>query len=125
MMKRNMISMVRLNQKEYDFLCKMAERDKETLYKNGKKNLSGYIRKCALRECGYKSDLKKEINELTYQVRKVGVNINQAVKKINSGYYNLDIGVELMNELKEIDQKFSEYLEALGEQNGNNKTVEH
>lgn len=32
--------------------------------------------------------MKKELKNLSYQVRKIGVNINQVVAKINAGYRN-------------------------------------
>lgn len=127
MIKRDKILMVRWNADEYDFLCRKAELDKETCYKNGKKNLAGYIRKCALRETGYmdKANQLKELKNLSYQVRKIGVNINQATKKINSGYYNLDICMELQAGLDEINQKFTELLEQMREQNGDHEADEY
>ena len=44
--------------------------------------------------------LEKELKNLSYQVRKIGVNINQVVAKINAGYgnqidiYNLEKALE-------------------------------
>ena len=54
--------------------------------KTKEKNISAYIRKCIFSSARHPCELKKELKELSYQVRKIGVNINQTVTKINSGY---------------------------------------
>lgn len=118
MIVRDVFIGVLLTQKEHEFLCKKAEEDKETRCRNGKKNLSAYIRKCVLQESGYQPRVERELKNLTYQVRKIGVNVNQAVKKINSGYYSRDVCEELLINLEEINQKFSEFSELLEEEHG-------
>lgn len=107
---------VRLREEEYAFLVKKADADAITRRRNGEKNLSAYIRKCALSESGYleKEKQQRELKELIYQIRKIGVNINQATKKINSGFYDKSICFELQKELKKVNDQFERYLEMKG-----------
>lgn len=108
---------------------KMAKTDHETCVKSGKENLSAYIRKCVLHESGQAKEnekLNREVRELTYQIRKIGVNINQVTKKINEGYYQAEESERLHKSLKEIEEKFESFLEALeGGECGNHKTDEY
>lgn len=60
--------------------------------------------------------LKKELKTLSYQVRKIGVNINQVVAKINAGYgnqidiYNLEKALEqVKHEMKTLNEKVKDY----------------
>ncbi|WP_251391157.1 plasmid mobilization protein [Mediterraneibacter agrestimuris] len=128
MIDRSYIVGVRLTKQEYRLLTEKAERDCETLYRNGKKNLSGYIRKCALNESGKMTvNLNRELKQLAYQVRKIGVNINQVAKKINAGYGYPDpmsAVEELKVELAKIETQFAELLQVV-EENGNYKTPEY
>ena len=129
MIIRSVVVRTRLSEKEYEKLKKMAKTDHETCVKSGKENLSAYIRKCVLHESGQAKEnekLNREVRELTYQIRKIGVNINQVTKKINEGYYQAEESERLHKSLKEIEEKFESFLEALevGEC-GNHKTDEY
>ena len=55
--------------------------------------------------------LEKELKNLSYQVRKIGVNINQVVAKINAGYGNqIDIyDLEKALETKTLNEKVEDY----------------
>ena len=60
--------------------------------------------------------LEKELKNLSYQVRKIGVNINQVVAKINAGYgnqidiYNLEKALEqVKHEMKTLNEKVEDY----------------
>lgn len=60
--------------------------------------------------------LEKELKNLSYQVRKIGVNINQVVAKINAGYgnqidiYNLEKALEqIKHEMKTLNEKVEDY----------------
>lgn len=127
MVRRNVIIRVRLTPEEYEFICRSAEQSRETRCRNGVKNLSGYIRKCILTESGYaaKINQQRELKNLMYQVRKIGVNINQAAKKINGGYYTAGTGVMLLESMEEINRKMEELKECLEGQDGSNKIDEH
>ncbi len=105
MIDRSYIVGVRLTKQEHQYLTEKAMEDSETLYRNGKKNLSGYIRKCALAESGKsKISLIKEFKRTSYQIRKIGVNINQVAKKINAGYGYSDPMIAVEELKKELEQ---------------------
>lgn len=89
----------------------MAEKDIGTKRrKTQEKNVSAYIRKCIFDRNENPATIKKELKELAYQVRKIGVNINQVVTKINAGYaVPMDIDT-LIFYMKKVEEKF-EYLE--------------
>ena len=55
--------------------------------------------------------LEKELKNLSYQVRKIGVNINQVVAKINAGYCNqIDKALEqVKHEMKTLNEKVEDY----------------
>lgn len=66
-------------------------------------------------------ELIKLQENLVYQVRKIGVNINQAVKRINAGYGRWDDAKLLLDELREVnlqmDQVIKECEKRWGSQN--------
>lgn len=115
MIKRNVIVRVRLSEKEYRFLCQKAQEDPSTCYRSGGKNLSAYIRKCILNGSGYQIEESciREIKNLTYQVRKIGVNINQVTRRINSGSLSSYTVQTLFDLLKQVDTRFEDMLEQL------------
>lgn len=127
MVKRDREIGLKLTQDEYEHISRMAENDTDTRWKSGKKNLSAYIRKCLLQSTGYRRDgqIKKELDRLTYQIRKIGVNVNQATKKINSNFYDIEITERLHDELKEVNRNLREFMDRLEEMNGSNEVDEH
>lgn len=77
---------IRLTGEEYDRLCSLAEGEPGARSRrSGRAPLSSFIRSRALAPAGRGGDLRAEIRELSYQIRKEGVNINQAVHRINAG----------------------------------------
>ncbi len=118
---------VRFSEDEYEMLCGAAKEDRGTRYKNGRANLSGYVRKCVLQCNGAHQDamLQKEVRNLSYQVRKIGVNINQATKKINSGFGQKESCEELQRDLKKLHEKFDAALGFLEREDGSHKINEH
>lgn len=127
MVKRDRFIAAKLTEKEYGHVCKMAESDKDTCWKSGRKNLSAYVRKCVLQFSGYQKELqiKKELNELTYQIRKIGVNINQAVKKINVNFYDIETTERLHDGLDQIGIMLKALLEKLEATDGSHEADEH
>lgn len=129
--RRSIVVRARVTMEEYEYLCSKAEQSSETKCRSGAKNLSGYIRKCILEESGYLADRnhqreQRELKNLTYQIRKIGVNINQATKKINSGYYGRDTCAALQEGLDKVEQRLSELIRLLEEcENGSDKADEH
>nr|WP_302577767.1 plasmid mobilization relaxosome protein MobC [Anaerobutyricum hallii] len=108
---------MRLSEKEYQLLLSKAGNDLETKTKKGDKaNTSAYIRKCIFLQEDRPVRLEKELKNLSYQVRKIGVNINQVVAKINAGYgnqidiYNLEKALEqIKHEMKTLNEKVEDY----------------
>lgn len=127
MVKRDREIGLKLTQDEYEYISSLAENDSDTRWKSGKKNLSAYIRKCLLQSTGYRREgqIKKELDRLTYQIRKIGVNVNQATKKINSNFYDVEITERLHDELKEVNRNLREFMDRLEEMNGSNEVDEH
>lgn len=128
MIEREVIVCLRLTREEYEHVCKKADEDAATRRRDGTRNLSAYMRKCVLQESGYrdKAVLEKEIRQLAYQVRKIGVNINQVTKRINSGYWNRDVAVALQEELAEVGREMKALTRAVREAwDGNHEDSKH
>ena len=95
---------IRLTKEEYDRLIRMAKSDPDCIIKrSGKASISAYIRKRTLYSGDQPESLKKEMKDLTYQIRKIGVNINQAVYRINAGIYSGREMKELQVSLRKIE----------------------
>ena len=68
---------LRLSDKEYDRLLHLARADPDCMTrKSGRPSLSSYIRKVLLYSGDHPENLKKEIRDLVFQIKKAGVNIN-------------------------------------------------
>ncbi|MBQ6393062.1 MAG: plasmid mobilization relaxosome protein MobC [Eubacterium sp.] len=84
-MKERRITL-RLSGNEYSKLLAMAAGDPDCMMKkSGRASVSSYIRKHVFYSGNHPENLKEEIRNLNYQVRKAGININQAVHRINAG----------------------------------------
>ncbi len=106
-------------QKEYRLLCELAENDPDTKTRKTKeKNISAYIRKKIFEGTDRPQDLKKELENLNYQVRKIGVNINQVTVKINSSYANPNDIKILENHLHDVEIGFMEMIRKIEETYG-------
>ncbi len=129
MVKRLRYIGLKLTQDEYEYLIKKAHEDSSTCWKNGSKNISAYIRKCVLQATGFKKELwiRKELSDLTYQIRKIGVNINQATKKINTNVYDTEVTERLHNGMEQINENVQKLIEKLEKIDGygSNETDEH
>ena len=51
--------------------------------------------------------------------------MNQATKKINSNFYDVEITERLHDELKEVNRNLREFMDRLEEMNGSNEVDEH
>lgn len=127
MVKRDKFIAAKLTEKEYEHLLKIAEADRDTCWKSGRKNMSAYVRKCVLQFSGYQKELqlKKELDELTYQIRKIGVNINQAVKKINVNFYDIETTERLHDGLDQVESMLKALIQKLEEADGGHEADEH
>ena len=79
---------LRLSEREYDRLYTLAASDPDCRMKSGRPPLSAYIRKHIIWSGNDPDELRQEMRSLTYQVRKAGVNINQATRRINAGLFD-------------------------------------
>lgn len=85
-------------------LKERAGADSDSRNKKGKENVSAYCRKLLFSgHTGRKSSVQ-ELRELNFQIRKIGVNINQAAKRMNSGYGQTGDGLLLLTELEAVER---------------------
>lgn len=108
---------VRLTPEELEHLKKCAEEDGSASFRKGKRgtNYSGYYRTHLLSEANYKNaELLKVQKRLAYEIRKIGVNINQATKKINAGYGMPSDARRLQESLAEVERLLAEAIKECG-----------
>lgn len=91
---------LRLSEQEYDRLYALAASDPDCLMKrSGRPSISAYVRRHIIWSGEKPDDRRRELRSLTYQVRKAGVNINQAARRINAGLFDgREIGELLENQ---------------------------
>lgn len=104
---------LRLTPEEMEHLRKCAEDNGEPSFRGGARiNYSGYYRKHLLAETNYKNEELKRIQKrLVYEIRKIGVNINQVTKKINAGYGTHADLRDLKDELGEVEKLLKKTME--------------
>lgn len=92
-------------QKTHMITFRVTEAEYRELRNKAPGNLSSYCRRLILRDEDIKrTEKEKDLKELTYQIRKIGVNINQVTARINSGlYYPQDAG-RLLRQLEEVER---------------------
>lgn len=94
MSRRDIRYTIRFSEYEWNQLTKDLKENSECKFrystKEGRLNISAYIRDKLFKKEKEEKNFYKEIKQLTYQIRKIGVNINQVTAKINSGYSNKD-----------------------------------
>ena len=94
--------------------------------KEGSVNVSAFIREKLFREEIKELAYYRELKNLTYQIRKIGVNINQVAAKINSGHGNIDsVFILLKKILLQVEEEVKNLIEKLEEDRGNHKIDEH
>lgn len=104
----------RVTQEEYTLIDEMKKTETRFTY-GGRWDLSAYIRNLVLSQTG-KKDVRvdMELKDLNYQVRKIGVNINQIAHRLNSNNGDMrdaEYVVELMKELNVKLEKLTEKIE--------------
>lgn len=112
---RKIVLRIRLTEKEYQKLLKMAREDLSARNKKGELNLSVFCRNKLFSEQKNKKEIQKELRELIFQIRKIGVNINQAVKRMNSGHEMPGDDTFLLTELASVESLLLIYKELLEE----------
>lgn len=103
---------IRLTEKELEYLKKSSE-NSNCRFKNGRDNFSDYLRSLLFVTSGYRDEAYlKQLRDLQFEVRKIGININQIAKKTNSGYIgSSDDLAELKEYLARIENAFKELKE--------------
>lgn len=105
--------------KNFRLNCRVSEEEwNKVLEKAEEENISvsGYIRKLLFREpiAGVtEQDVNKLIRDLTYQIRKIGVNINQLAKAANGRYFRGEDKEFLFREQERLSMLFEQYLEMI------------
>ena len=121
----------RVTQEEYDLIDSKKQTEKHFVY-GGRWDMSAYIRNLVLSQSGG-ADVRidKELSHLNYEIRKIGVNINQIAHKLNANYgdpRDAQYVMELMTELTKTVDEFRTYRNPVrflykgGVCPGNNKT---
>ena len=64
------------------------------------------MRKCIFDRSDNPATIQKELKGLAYQVRKIGVNINQVAAKVNAGYATPMDLENLLFYLKKVEEEF-------------------
>ncbi|MBO5259030.1 MAG: MobC family plasmid mobilization relaxosome protein [Agathobacter sp.] len=108
-MKRRIVKKtVRFTQEEYVSLQEDMNKRKDHV--PGKDDFSTYAREKLLAKSYYQNlRIQREINELRYEIRKIGVNINQIAKKINGGFGTRNDLIVIIKRLDEIEQLMDSY----------------
>lgn len=128
-MKKEIIICIRVTHENYQKIVEQAKLKTKT--KTGNPNISAFIRNQLLRAADNPDIIQKEIENLIYQMRKIGTNINQVTKKINAekGSYR-DIQM-LQREMMTIQDQIDQVLAILRKEqdkhsnHGNYKTDAH
>lgn len=101
----------RCSEKQYEQLKKCAAEKKY-----GDREFSSFLRDSLLEHNGIKSEaVKKSLYQLRWEINKVGTNINQATKRINSGIGTAGDVVELLSNQEQIMTLIEEYIKRVDE----------
>lgn len=100
---------IRVTREELEHLKKCSSSFSEARFKSGRENFSGYLREKLLGESNYKNkNLEQQIKNVAYELRKIGTNVNQVAKKVNSGKGVSSDIEELKQYLEQIEAVFAE-----------------
>lgn len=101
---------VRLSQEEYKHLFYAAEQS-SSKFSSGKINLSSYLRNLLMAKSGFAfAEIEKQNAALIYEINKIGVNLNQMAKKINSGLGTAKDLERLKNFEEELKKTINHYI---------------
>lgn len=116
MAKKEKFIGIRVSESEYNRLKEIAADTPYGRHENGTVNLSGYMRNQVFSVAGIRNAaLTSNVKELKYEIRKLGVNVNQIARKMNAGIgTERDINV-LHKKMGEIEQLLSHYIEQMEE----------
>lgn len=108
--KKNKFIGIRVSEEEYNRLKELAIDTPEGRNRNGTLNLAGYIRSRVFAAAGIKNtSLISNVKDLNYEIRKLGVNVNQIARKMNSGI-GTERDIEVLRiKLERIEQLIAYY----------------
>lgn len=100
---------IKFQEKEYEIIEQKAKEKKSS-------SISEFIRESVLENNGVLSKkMKKQLYDLQWEVNKIGTNINQATKRINSGMgTSLDVKEMLANQQK-LNLLMQEYIDGVND----------
>ena len=103
---------IRFTKAEKAYLKRKAQESKYHRFRNGHVNFSEYLRESLLENSNYKSaSLKRQMLDLQFELRKIGVNVNQIAKKINAGFGTAQDLKKVNDNLQEIQEQMERYLQ--------------
>lgn len=113
MEKRDKKIIVRLTPKEYDYLTTLSNADEGSKTYTGKNCLSKYVRKVLLSPVGSSKDMRKELDKLNFEIKKIGININQIAKRLNAGFEFSSDEATVLKKLNEVEKQLTNNLDAI------------
>lgn len=96
-----------MGKKEQSKLLRLTEKDRIKLSEVSEKygmNPSKYLRSCIYNRPNDHPEFRKNLAELTYEVHKIGVNINQIAYHSNIGFLTAKEKTLLLEQMKEVRQ---------------------
>lgn len=98
---------IRVTPSEREYLEKCAAETEGIRSKNGIPILSEYLRALIFSRSGLRDEeTMRQLRGIRYELRKIGVNVNQIARKINSGFGDHRDVRELKEYLKRIEKAF-------------------
>lgn len=102
---------IRLSEKEYQMVKSEAERDLDCRSKSGTINISKFIRNRVLMPERNAIRVERKMEDLIFQIRKIGINIHQATRKMESEFGELSDIQVLKEEQKKIEDLLKELIQ--------------
>lgn len=113
--------------KEKILFCRCTRMEKEALEKEAGKTqqkVSAYVRERLFYDPrifdrkAQTQELKKSMDDLVYQVRKIGVNINQIARSNNAGFFNAKDLETLEKRVEELEERINKAVQELEKEGG-------
>ena len=102
---------IRLSEKEYQMVNREAEHDPDCRSKSGTINISKFIRNRVLMPERNAIRVERKMEDLIFQIRKIGINIHQATRKMDSEFGELSDIQVLKEEQKKIEDLLKELIQ--------------
>ena len=102
---------IRLSEKEYQMVKREAEQDPDCRSKSGTINISKFIRNRVLMPERNAIRVERKMEDLIFQIRKIGINIHQTTRKMDSEFGELSDIQVLQEEQKKIENLLKELIQ--------------